>query len=422
LDVDESWGTFDFIICHGVYSWVPRTVQDKILEIAAQQMRPAGLCYVSYNTFPGWHLRAVVRDMMRYHVARFEDAATKIEQARALLAFLGQKCVSEKEAYSKLLADEADILSRCGDSYLFHEHLEEVNEPLYFHEFIARADKAGLGYLGDTEFRSMLTENFDAETSALLRGVPLVEQEQYMDFLRNRTFRASVLCHANVQLDLHVSPQRFTACSVMLKERLATDHVIEPSEEPLRLTMENSSVTLSHPVTKMALAGLNAAWPGFMAFDELLKRAVADAGGSGSGGVQGVPTDEQRSILARDLMTLWLRGLVRASIDPPVLANQPSRHPSVTPLVRAQARHGGLVVNRHHKSVRLDDLTRSLLTRLDGEQSRESLVAWLSDAFGRGEFRVVRGETPITEFDDTMVSEILDGALRLAADHALLVR
>ena len=60
LDIDDAWGKFDFIICHGVYSWVPQTVQDKILEVGSRNLRPAGLCYVSYNTFPGWHLRAVV--------------------------------------------------------------------------------------------------------------------------------------------------------------------------------------------------------------------------------------------------------------------------------------------------------------------------------------------------------------------------
>ena len=39
-DVGEDFGTFDYIICHGVYSWVPPPVQDKILEICARRLAP----------------------------------------------------------------------------------------------------------------------------------------------------------------------------------------------------------------------------------------------------------------------------------------------------------------------------------------------------------------------------------------------
>ncbi len=88
LDVDDSYGKFDYIICHGVYSWVPDTVQDKILAVCKQNLNPTGIAYISYNTLPGWHMRGMVRDMMRYHAGRFDDARSRIGQARALLDFL----------------------------------------------------------------------------------------------------------------------------------------------------------------------------------------------------------------------------------------------------------------------------------------------------------------------------------------------
>ena len=88
VDVDDSFGKFDYIICHGVYSWVPHDVQEKILEIGRDHLTPNGVMYVSYNTYPGWHLRGVVREMMRYHVADFDSPQMKIKQARGLLDFL----------------------------------------------------------------------------------------------------------------------------------------------------------------------------------------------------------------------------------------------------------------------------------------------------------------------------------------------
>jgi cyclopropane fatty-acyl-phospholipid synthase-like methyltransferase len=55
--VDASWGEFDYVICHGVYSWVPPHVQERILAICSEQLAPRGIGYVSYNTYPGWHVR-----------------------------------------------------------------------------------------------------------------------------------------------------------------------------------------------------------------------------------------------------------------------------------------------------------------------------------------------------------------------------
>ena len=59
LDIDESWGLFDYIICHGVFSWVEPQVQDAILRIAADNLVENGIAYISYNTYPGWHMREI---------------------------------------------------------------------------------------------------------------------------------------------------------------------------------------------------------------------------------------------------------------------------------------------------------------------------------------------------------------------------
>ncbi|HEV3386835.1 MAG TPA: class I SAM-dependent methyltransferase, partial [Gemmata sp.] len=87
-DVDESYGMFDYVICHGVFSWVPQSTQRKILDISAKCLTPNGVAYVSYNTYPGWHMRGMIRDMMRYHALRFETPDHRVKQARALLDFL----------------------------------------------------------------------------------------------------------------------------------------------------------------------------------------------------------------------------------------------------------------------------------------------------------------------------------------------
>ena len=84
LDVGKE-DRFDYIICHGVYSWVPENVQDRILAICRECLTENDVALISYNTYPGWHLRESVRDMMRYRVRQFDDLKVQVTQARALL-------------------------------------------------------------------------------------------------------------------------------------------------------------------------------------------------------------------------------------------------------------------------------------------------------------------------------------------------
>jgi SAM-dependent methyltransferase len=84
LDPTDDLGTFDYIICHGVYSWVPPQVQNRILAVIRCHLAPAGLAYVSYNTYPGWHLRGLAREAMAFHAAGVDSGpADKVAQARA---------------------------------------------------------------------------------------------------------------------------------------------------------------------------------------------------------------------------------------------------------------------------------------------------------------------------------------------------
>ncbi len=165
-NVDESFGTFDYIIAHGVYSWVPKDVQDRVLEICAQRLAPNGIAYVSYNTLPGWHARGAVRDAMRYQAQRFADPLIKVQQARALLDFLAESLQASPSTYGAMLLDEALRVRQQPDGYIYHEHLEAVNDPVYFHQFIAHASRHGLRYLAEAEFRNMLTGDLSPQAGA----------------------------------------------------------------------------------------------------------------------------------------------------------------------------------------------------------------------------------------------------------------
>ncbi len=201
-DVDESFGKFDYIICHGVFSWVPDFVQDKIFEICNKNLSPNGIAYISYNTLPGWNMVRTVRDMMMYHAKGFVSPQDKVAQARALLAFVKESLEGQDTSYSKMLTQEADLLSKQGDHYIRHEHLEDNNKQFYFTEFMEEAGKQGLQYLSDVALSTMYLGNMKPSVTEKLQSLnDIVKTEQYLDFINNRRFRSTLLCHSNVPIN-----------------------------------------------------------------------------------------------------------------------------------------------------------------------------------------------------------------------------
>lgn len=411
-------GQFDYILCHGVYSWAPPPIQAQILKVARRHLHPSGVLYVSYNTYPGWHLRGVVRDMMRYHVRRFEDPAKKIAQSRLLLDFLVGMATPPSEAYRQLLRDEAAILSRYGDAYLFHEHLEDDNEPLYFHEFADRAAAEGLQYLGDADFPTMITANFGREIDSLLQDAPRLVQEQYMDFLRNRTFRSSLCCHAERTLCVKADAMRLVDCDVALEERLELAPDWLQTEGPAVCHARNEEATVAALPTKAALAALNERWPSCLSYREMFEAARTKAAEAGR---TWADDEAHRRRLAEDLLTLLSRRLLRVSVDGPRCAQPPGAHPQATLTARWQATRTEGVTNRRHEHLKLNDLNRCLLPRLDGRHDRQALIGVLREAVAEDKFQVSRDGKPLTDLDDATLGRILDHALNDLAENALLI-
>ena len=179
LDETTGLAEFDYIICHGVFSWVPAPVQDRILQICGRHLAPHGVAFISYNTYPGWHLRGMVRSMMLQHVAEFSDPQSKIDQAQAFLDFLVRFTPDADRPYARILKDEMDRLKRRPRTYLFHEHLESCNTPLYFNEFMQRAQGAGLKYLGDDMLPSSWRGRAHPDAAPCGPRLRILRREQY---------------------------------------------------------------------------------------------------------------------------------------------------------------------------------------------------------------------------------------------------
>src|SRR5438477_6303081 len=87
LDVTDADGRFDYVIAHGIYSWVPPHVREKVLEVCAGNLSPDGVAYVSYKCYPGAYQPQAIRELVLYHLRRFAGAGPqeRVRQARAVL-------------------------------------------------------------------------------------------------------------------------------------------------------------------------------------------------------------------------------------------------------------------------------------------------------------------------------------------------
>lgn len=413
--VTRRLGKFDYIIAHGVYSWVPDVVQDKILRICRENLAPEGVAYISFNCYPGWHFREMIREMMLYHTRRHPDANEQIARARALLASLASATAADS-TFGMVLRDESKLLGQHTDSYLFHDHLEDTNEPVYFHEFIERADRHGLQYLAETDVSSMTVDNLPPKAAETVRSLTgdLLETEQYMDFLRNRSLRQTLLCKKEITLNRNLTPELIEQFHVACAAKPVSQALNVNSTDPEVFKTPNGvTLTTPNPLVKAAFRILAELWPQSIPFDALVASARARLA---------VPASDALT-LATQILQGYLSSFVVLRSRQAPFVTKISDHPAVSPLARHQARTGDPVTNQLHESGDIDELGRQILLLLDGRNDHEAIVDRLVSlaqdgklgAFGRG--AVLSGQEALRT---TFASE-LGGYLAQFARLALLI-
>ena len=395
LDVGADFGTFDYILCHGVYSWVPPEVQDKVLHICKANLAADGIAYISYNTYPGWHLRAMTREMLRYHADQFPDAVEKVAQARALLDFLIETAGPPDSLYGTLLRTEGELLAAAPDSYLFHEHLEAVNAPVYFHEFAARAAAKGLRYLG--EARPLpLPNNLTPAARETLEGMAAdrIQAEQYLDFVRNRMFRWTLLCHAEVPL--RAPSSRPVQNMYLTGVPRSGDEAIDLSPEAALefRSSTGSSLSTRNPLLKAALVCLARAWPRAVPFAEVLTETCSCLAAAGVEPPAGAAAADG---LAEALLQCFLVGLIEVQLHAPRFVPRVSERPVACPLARLQAADGERVTNLRHRMVLLGGFERQILGLLDGSRDRAAVLDALADAVMSGDVALEQDGQPVKD-------------------------
>lgn len=408
-DVKKDFGKFDYIIVHGVYSWVPADVQDKILEICNNHLTDNGVAYISYNTLPGWNMVQTVRDMMIYHTERFSSLTEKAQQARLLLNFVKESFGKDGNTpYVRLIEEESKVLAGQGDYYLIHDHLNRDNNPCYFHEFIARAAKHNLGYISDIDISQMYLASMPANVQTVLATIQndVVRTEQYIDFISNRRFRMSLLCKNTVQANRSLQPQDIKDFYFRTK--------IEKKQDDVYTLSALKTITIDvrgNPVAEALCDVLVEKSGQAVAVDKFLQAVHKKLG------IKTQSKTENNSVIYKNLMEIILRGGAFLTSDKDQFVTEISERPEVSPLARHQVSTQTWVTNARYEKVNTDLFCRVTMKYLDGTRSIDEVKTEMLKHVQKGELNINRDNKKI---DDPKEQEILVGDMLKVALQSLL--
>jgi SAM-dependent methyltransferase len=334
-DLPADLGEFDYVIAHGVYSWVPPKVRTALLAACERHLAPQGVAYVSYNAYPGSHLRDMASEILAYHVRGVSDPADRVERAHALMRMI--VAADDRSPSGRVLREHMQRLLEHTDWLLLHDDLAEVNTPVYFHEFVHHARAHGLRFLAEAD------PTDGAKELEALEAMPadVETREQYRDFLTNRMFRQTLLCRAEVEPAEYAVPEDglFAATSAQVsgaRFELASGAALESGD----------------PAVGEAMTELSGRWP------------------------EGVPVERLPAL--RDLLVgAWRAGVVDLRAHEPALVARAGERPVASAFARLQVERGADVVSSLlHTNVTLEDEGgRRLLGLLDGTRDRAGLAA-----------------------------------------------
>jgi len=374
----EKYGTFDFIVAHGIYSWVPELVREKIPWIYAQCLKPNGVGFISYNAYPGWHVREVARHAMQFQTELIDSPLEKVANGLRFVEFLSEAS-SPDPLYKSLLSEQLTYLEKKVPESIFHDDLGTFNQPFYFRQFVERIEGSGLQFVSELEPMSFFIDDLPLFAQTALEKVwdDTVRREQYLDFIRGRFFRSTLVCQRTANPSYRPIPENLSSLY------FSSSSLPISSESSLT---DNSSVAFSapkdkefqtdHPAIKSLLALLGSNWPRRFSFLEI--QAFLESGS--------VHSEIQLEVLQDAIVRLINASILEPRCFCPQVALSVSERPKVSDFARWQAGRGFAtgknlgVTNMHGSDIQIEvDLVRDLILLTDGTRDREGLAAGIRE-------------------------------------------
>jgi hypothetical protein len=361
LEVGPELGRFDYIIAHGLYAWAPEPVRDRLLALCSELLSDHGVAFVSYNAKPGGYLRSMIRDMMLFGGKGTEDPTQQVTEGLKFVHFLAGS-LPENDVYRALLESQLQRMEKHQPAAIRHDELAGQYHPVHFADFAEHGRRHGLQYLCEAKLPPPTDPVYRTDLQSALEsaaGDSILRREQFLDFVRMRSYRETLLCREGLKLRRDSSAENFRRLLIATQTTPAAGAVGGAAAFmlPGGIKMESN-----HPGVKALLVEAGKAWPHAVRLEEL-EPHLAGAG---------LALDAQGAAL---IFRLAVAKMIEFRTWNPPLAQGVPERPKASRVSRQEAKTRDTATSLLHLSVSLEDpKLRCLLKLLDGTRTRGELL------------------------------------------------
>jgi methyltransferase-like protein/2-polyprenyl-3-methyl-5-hydroxy-6-metoxy-1,4-benzoquinol methylase len=393
MDMREADGRFDYIIVHGVYSWVPPEVRKKILDICRSNLSEQGIAYISYNVLPGWRFNQTMRDMFLYRTRHMKAPGQKVQAAIDLCNTMLKGTADGKSVhdmqlrfFGKTLRDFPNV-----SSHLLHEYMETHNTSFYFHQFAGDLKNHGLQYICDANQPDFELDSLPPDTAAAFEEISenAVEVEQYIDFLKNTRFRRSLICRKELDLNSNYRLDRIQHLYAATDVVPVLDSPDIPIEEAAAFkTSSGRKFSATDASARIVLHRLSKIKPCTISVDSLIKTILQQDYPR-----TGQDFQKQAEKMGHVVYTLFFNGVLELLGAERQCIPEAGNFPAASRISRFQA-PSRRVTNLCHRTILMDDdMACFVLARLDGTLDRNSLCDLMTEAVQTGRIHIPKLDT-----------------------------
>lgn len=191
---EQNFEPFDYIVAHGVYSWITPENRAEMVEFFRRFLAPGGLVYLSYNCYPGWLPIAPVQKLVSEHARTMRGPST--QRVKAGFEFAAKLLEKGAAALANAPAAKQQIEKHPTQppNYLAQEYLNEAWYPLYVTDVMRELAPAKLEYVAsatvaENDLRFLMPDDM----AEVVRAQPTEELRQLTkDIFINARFRRDI--------------------------------------------------------------------------------------------------------------------------------------------------------------------------------------------------------------------------------------
>lgn len=351
---------FDYIIAHGVFSWVPDDVKDALARLCRSCLRPGGIAYISFNTLPGWAPAMTMRKLLGAlpgpGMGVIDPSHRKVVEALATQWRTDMRYIGWLRIAEQFLAADP--------SYLTHDHLGVTNDPYYLLDFADYMGQRGMRYLGDAITPFGTTETVTPEVQQVMADLKLspLQCEQMVDFAVAQTHRAALLVRDDTPVG-GFTPQSLE--DLLIATFLAPGPPGPDGLPAHYLTLDRKTVQFQDPFLNRFVLMLANKSPAPIPFAQAASAALAHPES------QARPRPGTRQQLYEATVNLMASRIMFAVVADPCMrtGRELPPRPAISPLNRHLARHHKYVVNSVAHHITLTEPRAAFVAELDGSRT-----------------------------------------------------